>query len=565
MYKTSQAEKNNPVSNETDTTVYDVAIIGGGINGTGIARDCSLRGLKVALFEKNDLSSGATGACTGMIHGGARYLLNDIHTTHLSSLDSGYIQKIAPHLLFRIPFVTPVLKQDFMPKVYIELLETFFEAYDKFAPLKNSKPHTKLTKEELKALEPGITDDAIGAISFDEFGIDTFRLCTENALSAAEHGAGIHNHTEVKQLLTEGKEVKGVRVKDTFSGETKDIHARIVMNAAGPWLPGVAGLAGTTVKIRPGKGIHLILDRRAANIGIVIKAIDGRQVFMMPHDNTFIIGTTDDDYYGDLNNLWATHDEIEYLLQAAEHYFPRIREYRIMRVMVGVRPTLYAWGKNEDALYREHRIVDHEAEDGVKGFLTIAGGKLASYRLMSEEATDVICKKLGCKSTCKTHTEPLPGGHFIPDVKKLAQQYGLDPYVVSRISYRHGSKTEEILKLTQDEPSNGNIVCECEPVIEAEIRYAIRNEWARTIPDLRRRTRLGTGSCQGRRCTVRAAYILGEELGLDADGIKKMIQGFIKERWKGKAPILTDKQLAEEELNLSTHILSDSLNVIIEK
>ncbi len=545
--------------------LYDVAVIGGGVNGTGIARDCAMRGLRVVLFEKTDLSSGATGACTGMIHGGARYLLNDIHTTYLSSLDSGYIQKIAPHLLFRIPFVTPVLKQDPVPEVYIELLETFFEAYDKFAPLKNGKPHIRLTQQDLKALEPGITDDAVGAVSFDEYGIDPFRLCVENAVSAEEHGAQIHTHTEVRQFITEGRDIKGVRVKDMLTGEVRDVHARIVMNAAGPWLPKLAGLAGTQVKIRPGKGVHLILDRRVSNIGIVIKAIDGRQIFMMPHDNTFIIGTTDDDYYGDLDSLWVTHDEIEYLLQAAEHYFPGIRKYRIMRVMTGIRPTLYAWGKNEDKLYREHRIFDHEAEDGIKGFLTIAGGKLASYRLMSEEATDVICKKLGCENPCKTHTEPLPGGHFIPDVKKMAEKFNVDPYAVARTAYRHGSKTEELLGLIEEDPSNRDLVCECEPVMKAEARYAIRNEWARTIPDLRRRTRLGTGSCQGRRCTVRAAFVLGEELGLDSDGIKKLIEGFLKERWKGKAPALMDKQLAEEELNLATHVLSDSLNTIIEK
>lgn len=548
-----------------NNTTYDVAIIGGGINGTGIARDCAMRGLNVVLFEKNDLASGATGACTGMIHGGARYLLNDVHTTHLSSLDSGYIQKIAPHLLFRIPFVTPVLKQDFIPNIYIEFLETFFEAYDKFAPLKNSKPHTRLTKEELKAIEPGITDEAVGGISFDEYGIDTFRLATENALSASEHGAKIFLHTEVRQLLIENKVVKGVQVKDLFSGQVFNVYAKIVMNAAGPWLPGIAKLAGTNVKIRPGKGIHLILDRRISNVGIVIKAIDGRQVFMMPHDNTFIIGTTDDDYYGNLDNLWATNDEIEYLLQAAEHYFPSIRQYRIIRVMVGIRPTLYAWGKNEDKLYREHKIFDHEQEDGIKGFLTIAGGKLASYRLMSEEATDLICKKLGCRSECKTHIEPLPGGTAIPNVNKLAQQYNLDPYIVSRIAYRHGAKARDVLKLIEENPSNSNIICECEPVIEAEVRYAIRNEWAKTITDIRRRTRLGTGSCQGRKCTMRATYILGEELGLESNRIKSLIRDFIKERWKGNAPILHDKQLAEEELNLATHVLTDSLDMILEK
>ncbi|MCL4478623.1 MAG: FAD-dependent oxidoreductase [Deltaproteobacteria bacterium] len=545
--------------------IYDLAIIGGGINGTGIARDCAMRGLKVILFEKNDLSSGATGACTGMIHGGARYLLNDINTTRLSSLDSGYIQKIAPHLLFRIPFVTPVLKTDAVPEIYIELLETFFEAYDKFAPFKNSKPHTRLTKQELQKIEPGLTDDAIGGVSFDEFGIDTFRLCVENAISAQEHGAEIYNHTKVSDLIIKDKTVKGVKIKDAVTGEERDVFARITMNAAGPWLPKVANLAGTEVRVRPGKGIHLIFDRRLSNTGVVIKAIDGRQVFMMPHDNTFIVGTTDDDYYGDLDNLWATNDEIEYLIQAAEKYFPDIRKYRISRVMIGIRPTLYEWGKNEDALYREHRIFDHESEEGIKGFMTIAGGKLASYRLMSEEAADLICKKLGITQTCTTHLKPLPGGHFIPDVKKLSQMFKLDPYTVSRIAYRHGSKTENVLGLIDEDPSYKAIVCECEPVIEAEIRYAIRYEWAKTLPDLRRRTRLGTGSCQGRRCAVRAGFILGDELGLDADSIKRHIAVFVKERWKGNAPILSGKQLAEEELNLATYVLTDSFNIMTEK
>jgi len=553
------------ISAESKNIRYDVVIIGGGINGAGIARDCAMRGMKTALFEKNDLSSGATGACTGMIHGGARYLINDVKTTYSSSLDSGYIQKIAPHLLFRIPFVTPVLKSDPSPNVYIELLEAFFEAYDKFAPLKNSKPHTRLNREELKRLEPGITDDAIGAVSFDEYGVDTFRLCTENALSAREYGARIYNHTEVEHLIIEENEVKGASVKNLLTGEHWEVLARIVVNAAGPWAPAVAGFAGVEVKIRPAKGIHIILDRRVSNIAIVIKAIDGRQVFMMPHDNTYIIGTTDDDYYGSLDNLWVTHDEIEYLLQAAEHYFPGIRDYRIIRVMAGIRPTLYEWGKNEDALYREHRIFDHEANDGIKGIITIAGGKLASYRLMSEEITDVICKKLGCGKPCRTHIEPLNRKHSVPDVEKLAAVYDIDPYVVARIAYRHGPNTQEILELTRENPSNSAFVCECEPVIEAEVRYAVRNEWARTIPDLRRRTRLGTGPCQGRRCAVRAAYILGEELELDSENIKKLLKEFIKERWKGKAPILQDEQLAEEELNLATHVLSDSFNVIIER
>lgn len=531
------------------SSVFQVVVIGGGVNGTGIARDLALRGVHTVLVEKNDLSSGTTGACSGMIHGGPRYLHSNVRTTRISCTDSGYIQKIAPHLLFRIPFMIPIPKTSPFPRIFLELMETYFEAYDHFIPLKRGKPHTRLTREEALALEPGITPDIIGAVTMDEWGIDVFRLCTLNALSASEAGAAIRTHTEVIDMLREGNRIRGVVVKDRLTGIEEKIHADIVMNAAGPWLPGVARMAGARVKIRPGKGIHLIFDRRISNLAIFTFAIDGRQIFLMPHDNGTILGTTDDDYYGNLDHLEANQDEIEYLLEGIERVFPSIRKMRISRVMTGIRITLYAWGKNEDQLSREHEIIDHAVRDNLPGLVTITGGKLASYRLMSEEAADLLCGKLGVSSPCRTHLDPLPGGERLVNRDDLSGRYGIPPYLAERLIRRYGARVEDVLGLAENNPDRLSIVCRCEPVIDAEIRYAIRREWARTVADIRRRTRLGTGPCQGCRCTQRAALILAEELNLETREVRRHIREFLGERWRGKAPILAGDQLAQEELN----------------
>ena len=532
---------------------FQVAVIGGGVNGTGIARDMALRGVKTILLEKNALSSGTTGACSGMIHGGPRYLHSNVHTTKISCIDSGYIQKIAPHLLFRIPFMIPIPKSSFFPRVFLELMETYFEAYDRFIPLKRGKPHTRLSREEALALEPGIIPDIVGAVTMDEWGIDVFRLCALNALSAAEAGAQIRTHTEVTDFLKEGNRIRGLVVKNTLTGNEEKIFTDIVMNAAGPWLPRVAQMAGAEVRIRPGKGIHLIFDRRLSNLAIFTFAIDGRQIFLMPHDNGTILGTTDDDYYGNLDCLEANQDEIEYLLEGIERVFPSIRKARITRVMTGIRITLYEWGKNEDTLSREHKIIDHGAQHNLQGLVTIIGGKLASYRLMAEETADLICNSLGISVPCRTHTDPLPGGDRLINSVELSERYHIPPYLSDRLIRRYGSRVDEVLEGTDKDPRLLSVVCRCEPIIEAEIRYAVRREWACTLADVRRRTRLGTGPCQGCRCTQKAALILAEELKLEARQVRKHINEFLGERWRGKAPILSGDHLAQEELTQSLY------------
>jgi len=520
--------------------IYDVLVVGGGVNGTGVARDCAMRGLRTALVEKRDLSGGTTGTCSGMIHGGGRYLEYDVKTTETSCRDSGYIQRIAPHLLFRIPFLTPVLPDD---RYDIEKVETFFEAYDKFAPLKNSKPHVRLTQAETLSVEPGLISEIVGSVSFDEWGISPFRLCVANAVSAAERGATIMNHARIVGLLQDERDrVVGAVVRDAAG--RREIHAKLVVNCMGPWAPQLCEMAGVKLRLRPAKGTHIVFDRRITNVGMALEAIDGRAILLLPHENTTILGTTDDDYYGDLDNVVPTYDEIEYLLQAGERFFPTIRQYRIVRAFAGVRPTLYEWRPNEDMLSREHEVFDHEVRDGVGGIITLAGGKLASYRLMAEHTTDVVCRKLGVDEPCTTHLEFLPGGEGEVDVPGLAREHGLPLHAISRMASRHGTRVETILR----ECGSGGIVCDCEPVTEAELRYCITHEWAVHLDDLRRRTRLGAGPCQGMRCTLRAARILAEERGLSRDEMLGEVDAFLNARWKGKRPVLRSKQVAQEEM-----------------
>src|SRR5207249_1688150 len=161
-------------------------------------------------------------------------------------------------------------------------------------------------------------------------------------------------------------------------------------NAGGPWAPKIAALAGVPLRIRPGKGVHLTLDRRLSNYGILCKAIDGRDVFVMPHEDSSIIGITDDDFYGDPDDLQVSEDEVQYLFQAVERAFLVVRQARVLCAWAGVRPTIFKWGPLEDRLSRDHEIRDHE-QDGASGFFSIVGGKLASFRIMSEEAVDLVC------------------------------------------------------------------------------------------------------------------------------------------------------------------------------
>lgn len=538
----------------TPENPYDLVIIGGGINGAGIARDAVMRGLSVALFEKNDFSTGATWASSGMIHGGVRYLEQDPTVTKKSCYDSGLIQQIAPHLLFRVPFLFPVRPNNLENRILLELAEVYFDTYDRWAPMKGGVPHSRLTGKEALAVEPGLPDDVIGAVTTDEWGIDSPRLTFINILDAKERGADVHNYHEVVGFLRDDGSagqrgaVRGVRVHDRLAGGERDVYGRITFNATGAWAERVANRVGAKMcRIRPGKGIHLLLAGRVTNYAIISNAVDGRQIFIAPHQNVTYIGTTDDDYWGDLDDIPVLEDEVKYLLDGVRRVFPSVDDYRIIDTTVGCRPTLYDDDKYESQLTRDHAVYDH-GDEGIPNFMSIAGGKLAAYRLMSEEAVDKICAKLGVDARGRTAEEALPGGQAHDLSPQAFQDVGLNPYAAGRILYRQGSRAGEILEMMRQNPEWTAIVDPSEPVTEAELRFVMRNEMVSVLDDCKRRSRLGQGLDGGWGCTLRAAEIFCDEKGLSPDERFDVALAFQRSRWKDRRGILEAEQLAAEAI-----------------
>jgi glycerol-3-phosphate dehydrogenase len=536
---------------------YDVVVLGGGVNGAGVARDCALRGLSVLLLEKQDLASGASGASSGMIHGGIRYMTSDRHVTALASRDAGYIRRIAPHLTFRIPFLLPFTTRGeeatLADRAAWYATEVYVGTYDLFQPLKGGKPSTRLTADELYAVEPSLRPGLRGAVTLDEWGIDGQRLCLLNALAAEQHGAVVRTWTEATGIVREAGRVAAVRWRDALTGEHGEARAGAVVNATGGWSPRWGRANGLAVPMRPGKGVHLSLDRRHGNYGVICTAVDGRQMFLMPHDNESIIGTTDDDFYGDPDDLDATAEEVEYLLEGAASLVPSVRQARVTRAWWGVRTTLFEYGVEEDDLSRDHRIYEHGGE-GAAGLFSIVGGKLASYRAQAEEVTDRVVALLGrAAPACRTHEVPLPGGEEVPDPRELAAAHGIAEAIAVRLVHRHGARAREVLRVADDDPRTKLVLCRDEGILAAEVAWVARHEKVRRLQDLRRRCRLAVAGCGGLDCARPAAQVAAAALGWDADRLRAELADLLEVGWRERRPVLDGWQLAEEELLRAVH------------
>ncbi|HEY3196246.1 MAG TPA: glycerol-3-phosphate dehydrogenase/oxidase [Candidatus Dormibacteraeota bacterium] len=521
-------------------SAHDVCVIGGGVTGAGIARDLSLRGLSVLLLEKGDWGGGTTGSSSWMIHGGPRYLEFDWDTTRLSCEDAGHIVTIARHMVYRVVFIIPVLPHD---KNNIERMETAMEVYDRFQPLKKAHPHVRLTPEEARQVEPGLASDIIGAVTMEEWGVDPHRLVFANVQDAIANGARALNHTRVVELLRDGGKVIGVRYRGS-DGSMSEARARVVVNATGPWAPEIGRMAGAHVQLRPAKGIHVVYPHRISNLSISCESIDGRDLLMVSHAGFTLLGTTDDDFYGDLDSVDVFQDEVDYLLQAFERVFPAIRNYRPVRTTIGVRPTLFKWRRYEDQLSRRYEVIDHVTE-GADGLVTIAGGKLSMYRLMAEETSDAVCNKLGHQAPCVTATRPLPGNEAeLEPAVELARRHGVSVLAAMRLQTRHGTNADAVLT----DARAGRTVCRCEPITEAELVHAARHEQVRSLADAFRRVGIAAGPCAGAACVMRAAEVIGGELGWSAAQRFDAVREFVRGAWLGRVPVLGRAGWAQEEL-----------------
>jgi glycerol-3-phosphate dehydrogenase len=211
---------------------------------------------------------------------------------------------------------------------------------------------------------------------------------------------------------------------------------------------------------------------------------------------------------------------------------------------------LYAWGPNENELSREHQIVDH-AEHGADGLYSMIGGKLASYRMFSEEMTDVIARKLRVRTACRTHVLPLPGGDDNVDPMTLVVKGGMEAVTATRLEYRHGGRSLRVLDRMLKDPREGAVVCACEPVTEAEIRYVVLNEFAQTVDDVARRTRLGLGACGGQRCAARCGRLVASLTGRSPHDGLEMAEAFLSAAARRRAPAVGPDQARQEALNLA--------------
>ena len=502
-------------SNLNDRT-FDLIVVGGGIMGSGITRDAALRGLDTLLLEKEDFACGTTSRSTRLIHGGLRYLRQfEFKLIRQDMREREILLRIAPHLVFPLRFLIPIEKATDRIALPIGMLLYDLLSFDKSLP---GRKH--ISTNEVINLEPDLDTEGIsGAYFYYDCQVPyTERLCLENVLSAVESGATAFNHARVTGLANTGDSVSGVQVEDAISGEQYQVKTRMVVNATGHWMDDVQKMFGSSSRqmIRRTKGIHLV-TRQISNNAIVGSArSDGRLIFVIPWLSYSLIGTTDTDYTGDVDCVYADADDVEYLLAAVQHIFPSLKRDDIFYTEAGLRALVLNGGKSASDTSRAHKLIDHERIDSLKGYISLLGGKITGYRGISEETVDLACKKLGRKTPCKTAEIPLPGAPIVrrEEIQQTAQRNGMDESTVEHLTAIYGSRFSEIIDLATKDPAGKQPLCSHFPDIVAQVWHAVEEESALTIGDfLLRRGAAGLASCQGLDGVERIAQEMGRLLG----------------------------------------------------
>lgn len=514
----------------------EVVIIGGGATGTGIMRDCALRGINCILLEQGDIASGTTGRNHGLLHSGARYAVTDPHSAKECIQENRILKNIARHCVEDTSglFIT-------LPEDDISFQQQFITA----CSAAGIETQQLTTKEALK-VEPNANPDMLGAIKVPDGTLDPFRLCASNVLDAKEHGARLFTHTTVTSLIREGDTIVGVRCFNRQSHHAYEIYAREVINAAGIWGQNICEYADLSIKMFPAKGSLLILDYRINNLVINRCRKPSDADILVPGDTISLIGTTSEQIeYDQINNLEIKPSEIDSLLEEGAKLAPIMQNTRVLRAYAGVRPLIAVDGDESGRnISRGIVLLDHAEKDGLNGLTTITGGKLMTYRLMAEQATDIVANKLGNNTPCTTASRPLPGSN--EQQKQPKRNASIAKPVYESAVYRHGERALSFLK---DDKKSQSIICECEMVTAGEVEYAVKQLDVKNIEDLRRRTRLGMGPCQGELCTYRAAGLFNEFGDMNGTECSQLLVDFMEERWKGTKPVLWGDALREAEFS----------------
>ncbi|QRN34000.1 anaerobic glycerol-3-phosphate dehydrogenase subunit A [Pectobacterium brasiliense] len=520
----------------------DVVVIGGGATGAGTARDCALRGLRCLLLERYDIATGATGRNHGLLHSGARYAVTDGESARECIEENQILRRIARHCIEPTDGLFITLPED----------DLGWQAQFITACQQAGIRAQALDPQEALRLEPAANPTLIGAVRVPDGSVDPFRLTAANMIDACEHGAEVLTYHEVIGLIRKGDRITGVRVFDHKKGVETEIYAQVVVNAGGIWGQHIAEYADLRVRMFPAKGALLILGHRINNMVINRCRKPADADILVPGDTISLIGTTSTHIdYDQIDNMLVTPAEVETLMREGSMLAPTLASTRILRAYAGVRPLV---ANDSDpsgrSVSRGIVLLDHASRDGLEGFITITGGKLMTYRLMAEWVTDAICKKLGHDVACSTAQTPLPGSESLEEVKSA---HPLSAYPAAKplsaplrgsAIYRHGERAGRMLS---GERLDRSLVCECEAVTAGEVRYAVESLQVNNLIDLRRRTRVGMGTCQGELCACRAAGLLCRLGTATPEQSLTQLSQFLNERWKGIRPIAWGNALRESE------------------
>lgn len=522
-----------------------VVVIGGGATGIGIIRDLSMRGVKAVLLEEGGLAHGTSSRFHGLLHSGARYAVSDVAAARECFEENAILKRIGWHCVEKTEGFFALTEKD-DPAFVQPWLDACATA---------GIPAEPLSVEEARHLEPALSPCIKEVYRVPDSGVDGFRLVWHNAMSARRYGGDIRTYQVVTGILTSNGKVTGVEVFDTLNKRQYRIDCEYVVNASGPWAGKVAGMAGLSVDVTPDRGTLVVFNHRFTSriINRLHKSSDG-DIFV-PHGSVTILGTTSAKAKSP-SDTTPTAEEVLRLLKLGEPLFPALWNYRILRAFAGNRP-LYT-PPDSDAgrgASRNFVIVDHEPE-GLQGFGSIFGGKLTTYRLMAEKMTDLVCRKLGVVAACGTADEPLA---HQPDAAlcERARKY-FPSHRVQLVAERLGDQFPAIVD-SLDKGSGTALLCECELVSRAEVELVAADEATHFLHDVRFRTRLGMGTCQGTYCSLRAIGALTDSSIPFAVSPRTNLRSFLQERWRGLRPALWGTQV--QEIELGRAIFGATLNL----
>lgn len=511
--------------------MFDILVIGGGITGAGIARDAALRGLKVALFEKGDYASGTSSKSSKLVHGGLRYLEQGEIGLVFESVSERRVQtQVAPHLVRPLPFLIPIYKG---AKPGLELMNVGLWIYDSLALFRAPRMHKTFrgSKAALQ-LEPQLQPEGLrGALEYYDCATDDARLVLENAIDARTLGADCRTYTEVLRFERGANgRITGVHVRDRLTDETTLVTGRVVILAAGAWTDEMIRRFEIPMErplLRRTKGVHIVLPRGRLPLAraiTLISPVDGRVMFAIPWRERTVLGTTDTDFVGSADEVAADMDDVRYLCDSGNGYFPgaNLTPDDVISTWAGLRPLIAAPPNvDESEISREHEVFSRN-----DGLVIIAGGKLTTYRRMAREAVDKTMDLLRELDEpidvprASTKSRPLPGASGLANAslegvaeigRRLMNDSGLDVDTATHLCGVYGTRAPLIAARMTESPALRERIDRELPYVWAEVEFAATHDLARTVEDVlgRRVPLLLVSRDQGLAAAERTADILG--------------------------------------------------------